>query len=106
MSWYKIIAPEGIEGSTAITDISNTFILAYRNSGAKGALLLMNEDVNTFKPQTTNIFYFSPVGAQLCANLISQYHGEPCSAPSPSEASYIVGDEDFLADWQAGKCND
>jgi hypothetical protein len=94
MSWYEVILSreQVVEGISE--KIQSDFAELFVKAGKPPEMALF---CDTF-PVPQFSMYFSPVSAQYCSELISDYSGDPCEKPNASEVTLLVGDRDSAWD--------
>lgn len=97
MTWYRLKVPTDTYLPAALR-VMKFFVQQYlHHQMPEGAALLISDTPNRMDPFIgQNWFYFTPVAAQMCKQMLVTEGGEPCSEPSFEESSYLAGDEAYL----------
>jgi hypothetical protein len=94
MSWYEVILSreQVVEGMSE--KIQSDFEELFIKVGKPPEMALFCDTFTA--PQFS--MYFSPVCAQQCSELISDYSAKPCEKPNASEVTLLVGERDSAWD--------
>jgi hypothetical protein len=84
MSWYKVAFDEDANQQEIDGLFSKTTEKHIRSGGDKG-FAVFSEVMPTDKGLLT-VFYYSPVAAQHCQQLLADYSAVPCDKPAPASA--------------------
>jgi hypothetical protein len=106
MTWYKLKLPE--YDLPAMLRMIKFFQEQYiKHRMPKGAALLINDSPNRIDPVVgDNWFYFTPIAAKICQQMLVIEGGQPCSEPPFEESSYLGGDESYMDDQRRQKLPD